>query len=79
MFDFLTPELFNILIIANMLVGLLLIGWRFYRDMTREIPAPPDRREQAYDESSRLVDADADTKPHQADADRRTERNQQAQ
>jgi hypothetical protein len=79
MFDFLTPELFNILIIANMLVGLLLIGWRFYQDMTRELPAPPDRREQAYDESSHLDVADADTKPHQTALDSRTQRNQQAQ
>jgi hypothetical protein len=78
MLDFLTPELFNVLIIANMLVGLLLIGWRFYQDMTRDIPAPPDRREQTYDESSYLEETKADTKPHQAALDSRTQRNQQA-
>lgn len=33
--DFLTPELFDVLIIGNMIVGLSLAGVRFYRDMTR--------------------------------------------
>lgn len=54
--DFLTPEFFNTLIIINMIVGLLLAGFRFYKDMTR--PLPPSRR------SSRLTRPDDDTQPN---------------
>ena len=79
MFDFLTPQLFNALIIANMLVGLLLVGWRFYRDMTRDLPSPAEQREQVYDESSRLEFSETDTRPHQAASDSTNARNQQTQ
>lgn len=51
--DFLTPEFFNTIIVINLLVGVLLAIYRFYRDMT--LPLPDDQREQAYDESSAYV------------------------
>jgi len=51
--DFLTPELFSSLIIANIIVGLALASFRFYRDMTRDVPAAHDHREQQDDEASR--------------------------
>ena len=79
MFDFLTPQLFNALIIANMLLGLLLVSWRFYRDMTRDIADPAEQREQVYDESSRLALSGTDTQPHQAASDSSTAQNQQTQ
>lgn len=46
----LTPEVFNTLVIANMIVGLLLAAVRFTQDMRR--PLPDEQREQEYDESS---------------------------
>jgi hypothetical protein len=79
MLDFLTPELFNALIIACMLLGLLLVGWRFYRDMTRDIADPAEQREQVYDESSRLALSETDTRPHQAASDSSTDSTQQTQ
>jgi hypothetical protein len=33
--ELLTPEGFDRLIVANLIVGVLLAGLRFYRDMTR--------------------------------------------
>lgn len=39
--SFVTPELFNTLIVANLLVGVLLVGWRFSRDMRRSLPPVP--------------------------------------
>lgn len=36
-----TPQLFDALVIAVMLIGLALAGVRFYQDMTR--PLPPER------------------------------------
>lgn len=47
-FDFLTPELFDTLIYANLAVGILLIIGRFTLDMRRQKPI----REQNYSESS---------------------------
>ena len=52
MFDFMTPEIFNMLVIANLLVGLGLIVYRFTRDMQRPVPTPEQQREQVYDEAS---------------------------
>ena len=61
--DFLTPELFDRLIITNIVVGLLLAGGRFYMDMTR----PRDHREQTHDEASQpYSQPDDDTKPNSA-------------
>lgn len=57
--DFLTPEIFDRLIIANLLVGVVAAGLRFYRDMKR--PLPDERRQQQYDELSPVPD---DTQPH---------------
>ncbi len=37
--DFLTREVFDLLIIANIVVGLLLAGRRFYQDIRRPPPA----------------------------------------
>ena len=53
--DFLTPELFDQLVIANLLVGIGLIGYRFYYDMTRD-DNQAEHREQVYDESSLMDD-----------------------
>ena len=50
MFEFLTPQVFNVLVIANLLAGLALIAYRFTRDMQR--PLLPQQREQAHDEVS---------------------------
>jgi hypothetical protein len=52
MFDFITPQIFNMLVIANLLVGLGLIVYRFTRDMQRPVPTPEQQREQVYDEAS---------------------------
>ena len=52
MFDFMTPEVFNMLVIANLLVGLGLIVYRFSRDMQRPVPTPEQQRKQVYDEAS---------------------------
>jgi hypothetical protein len=52
MFDFLTPQIFNMLVIANLIVGLILIIYRFNADMTRPIHPPEQQRQQTYDEAS---------------------------
>ncbi len=36
--DFLTPEVFDAIIITNILVGLLIASWRFKRDLDRPLP-----------------------------------------
>jgi hypothetical protein len=59
MFEFLTPQIFNMLVIANLLVGLALIAYRFTRDMQR--PLPPQQREQAHDEISSFSYDDTDS------------------
>ncbi|MDQ7024673.1 MAG: hypothetical protein Q9P01_20870 [Anaerolineae bacterium] len=51
-FDFLTPEIFNMLVIANLIVGLALIAYRFTHDMQRPIPTPEQQRQQIHDELS---------------------------
>ena len=61
-FDFLTPELFNLLIYANLAVGLLLIIGRFTMDMRRKPPVR-EEREQSYDESSHSHLSDTDANP----------------
>jgi TRAP-type C4-dicarboxylate transport system permease small subunit len=58
--EFLTPELFNFLVRANLIVGLVLIVFRFYQDMTRKIPEPNQHREQLHDESSQSELHDAE-------------------
>ncbi len=35
-FDFLTPEIFDMLVITNLIVALILIAFRFYQDMTQK-------------------------------------------
>jgi hypothetical protein len=35
--DFLTREVFDLLVILNLIVGLLLAGYRFRQDLTRPI------------------------------------------
>jgi hypothetical protein len=37
--NLLTPQVFDVLVIANLIVGILLGGYRFYRDMTRPLPS----------------------------------------
>jgi hypothetical protein len=48
MLDFVTPELFDRLILANLALGVVLAGIRFYRDMKRPLPNP--RSSQHYDD-----------------------------
>ncbi len=52
--DFLTPELFDALIVAVIILGLALAAVRLYDDLTRPLPAsePP-------------VNPDDDTQPHE--------------
>lgn len=63
--DLLTPEVFNILIVLNLIVGAGLVSFRFYRDMTRPLATADQLREQFYDERSfdaaldQISDADA--------------------
>lgn len=46
--DFLTPELFDMLVIANIASGLLIAGRRFISDLRRPLPAEaPDWAHQA--------------------------------
>ena len=59
--DFLTPELFDRLIIANLIVGLLLIGGRFYIDMRDPNDLAKDNREQQHDEASHEDDTHENT------------------
>jgi hypothetical protein len=61
-FDFLTPELFDILIYANLALGVLLIVGRFMMDMRRKPPVR-EQREQSYDESSYSHLSDTDANP----------------
>lgn len=51
--DFLTPEVFDVLILANIAVGVLIAGRKFYKDVTGPLPedAPAWAREK-YDSSS---------------------------
>lgn len=46
--DFFTPELFDALIITNILVGVLIAGRKFYKDVTGPLPddAPRHLREE---------------------------------
>lgn len=41
MFNFLTPELFDALVIATMLVGSALAALRFYQDLRRPVEEAP--------------------------------------
>jgi hypothetical protein len=61
-FDFLTPELFNLLILANLALGVLLIIGRFTMDMCRKPPVR-EQRQQSYDESSYSHLSDTDANP----------------
>ncbi|MAS37580.1 MAG: hypothetical protein CL610_26525 [Anaerolineaceae bacterium] len=61
-FDFLTPEIFDLLIVLVIMLGLALAGIRLYDDLTR--PLPPD-------EPGRYLDED--TQPHSAVPDDRDE------
>ena len=36
--DFLTPEVFDALIIANIVIGVLIAGRKFYKDVTGPLP-----------------------------------------
>jgi hypothetical protein len=61
-FDFLTPELFDMLIYANLALGVFLIVGRFILDMRRKPPVR-EQREQIYDESSYSHLSDTDANP----------------
>lgn len=43
--DFLTPEIFDTLIIIVILMGLALAVVRLYRDFTRPLPGRPDEED----------------------------------
>lgn len=49
--SFLTPEVFNVLILINLVVGIIWASVRFYGDMRRDIARPS---------------ATDDTQPHQS-------------
>lgn len=51
--DFLTPEVFDVLVLTNIVVGLLIAGRKFYKDVTGPLPddAPLWAREK-YDSST---------------------------
>lgn len=51
--DFFTPEIFDALIITNIVVGVLIVGRKFYKDISGPLPddAPRWMREK-YDSSS---------------------------
>lgn len=59
-FDFLTPEIFDMLVITNLIVALILIAFRFYQDMTHKQSDPQQQRVQAHDESSHAALSDTD-------------------
>jgi hypothetical protein len=50
-FDFLTPQVFDILIVVVIIIGLALAAVRLYDDLTRPLPPRPPR-------------PDDDTDPH---------------
>ena len=51
--DFLTPEVFDALIITNIVVGIIIVGRKFYRDITGPLPADAPRwMREKYDTSS---------------------------
>lgn len=52
--DFLTPQLFDILIIANILIGVSLAGRRLYKNITGPLPddAPDWARQQVESKQS---------------------------
>lgn len=39
--SFLTPEVFNVIIMVNLIVGVVLVVWRFVSDMRRPLDPPP--------------------------------------
>lgn len=59
----LTPEFFDTLIIINMVVGLMLIAFRFSQDMNRPLP---NRKRQPNPVESSQPDPLEDTKPNQS-------------
>lgn len=58
--DFLTPEIFDMLVITNLIVALLLIAFRFYQDVNHS--NSKQHREQLHDESSHEHLSDTDNK-----------------
>ena len=61
--DFLTPEIFDMLVITNLIVASILIVFRFYQDV--RYSNSKQHREQAHDESS--YEHLADTELHDSD------------
>lgn len=55
--QFLTPEVFDLLIIVVIIVGLALAAVRLYRDLTRPLPGDFEGARPPFDE---------DTRPHKA-------------
>lgn len=55
--QFLTPEVFDLLIIVIIIVGLALAAVRLYRDLTRPLPGDFEGARPPFDE---------DTRPHKA-------------
>jgi|GEM_PF-4177250 len=62
--DFLTPEIFDMLVIANLIVALFLIAFRFYQDVRHAETQARNHREQNHDESSYDDLADTDVNSH---------------
>lgn len=77
-FDFLTPEIFDLLVYANLTVAVLLIAFRFYQDMTHIDNRDKQRREMVHDETSRLSDSEIESilYDQEADTNHQTSQNQ---
>ncbi|MEM9953894.1 MAG: hypothetical protein AAF846_19950 [Chloroflexota bacterium] len=60
-FDFLTPEIFDLLVYLNLAVAVLLIAFRFYQDMTHVDNRETSLREMVHDEASPTSGIDNDT------------------
>jgi hypothetical protein len=61
--DFFTPEVFDALIITNIVVGVLIIGRKFYKDVTGPLPDDTPRwmREKYNPISSSSPSSDSDS------------------
>lgn len=79
--DWITPELFDALIIGNMLVAGALAFVRFYSDMRRPVPTPKSQAQADYmrlvnaapDEAAYLDDTQPGPNTQQANSTQRTD------
>ena len=61
--DFMTPAAFDILVISNIAVGVVLAGRRLMKDIRAPLPdEAPDWARAAYDSSSKAASSPADSR-----------------